>query len=207
MERLTFRQRRRRQSEAEVEFTEAATRQASDPDLRNTYKSLPRAPTRLIVCPMGKHINQGGILRIAEAFRLERVDFGREADRCTDMSGGTGIWSWQPYRWVDIPEAILEAKASGYRVLGLGLEEDAIALEHLAWTFPCALVLGEEMGGLPEEVRVLCDGLVAIPLFGMVGSLNVACACAIAVYSAVDAYRSSVSFSPARLASRRLVGE
>lgn len=206
MPRLSYRQRKRRQGQAQSELDSWVDRVASDPDLRQTYGDLPRAPIRLIVPPMGNFINQGGILRIAEAFRLERVFFEHEPDGMTDLSGGTGIWRWQPYEWRSADKAIEKAKADGYHVYGLTLAEGSIGIEAVDWRFPCALVLGEERHGLRPHLRDACDSLVAIPMYGLIGSLNVATACGITVNEAVRAYRRQTGFAPARAASRRLLG-
>lgn len=206
MRRLTFRERQRRMREA----AEAAVRwgqlDAEDVGLRSRYRELPRAPIRLIVSPMGKAVNQGGILRIAEAFRLERVDFQAEPDGLTDLSGGSGVWEWQPYRWRDVTAAIDDARAEGYAVYGLTLSEDAVDVGAFAPRFPCALVLGEEKLGLDPAVAARCDARVAIPQFGLVASINVGAATAIAVDHLMRAYRrADPTFVPARAAGRRLV--
>lgn len=206
MPRLSYRQRRRRQAEAQADLDSWADRTANDPELRRTYRALPRAPIRLVVPPMGNFVNQGGILRIAEAFRLESVLFQDEADGMTDLSGGTGIWKWQPYRWLAADQAIADSRSEGYHIYGLTMGDSCIAVQQVDWTFPCALVLGEERHGLRPELRDACDTLVAIPMYGLLGSLNVATACAIAVHEAMRAYRMQSGFAPARAASRRLLG-
>lgn len=189
------------------EVFDAARSDGADPGLRHTYPSLPRAPIRLIVPPMGKAINQGGLLRVAEAFRLERVDFEPEPDRMTDFSGGAGIWDYQPMRWIPASEAIAEAKRDGLTVYALTLSERSIPVRAVQWAFPAAIVVGEEKQGLAPEVEAACDASVAIPLFGLVTSINVVSACAICVESAVHAYRASnPEFVPARGASRSLLG-
>lgn len=179
----------------------------ADPGLRERYASLTRAPIRLIVSPMGKAVNQGGLLRIAESFRLERVEFEGEADGFTDFSGCMSTDRWQPFRWTSVTEAIGEAKESGYEVVGLSLGETAEPLGSFDWNFPCALVLGQERSGLAPEHLALCDRQVAIPLYGLVNSLNVAAATAICVHAAVSAYVGlNPDFEPAREVSRRLLG-
>jgi tRNA G18 (ribose-2'-O)-methylase SpoU len=52
------------------------------------------------------------------------------------------------------------------------------------FTYPkqSVLVLGRELIGIPVEIAGLCDAAIAIPQFGMVESLNVQTAAAIAIY-------------------------
>lgn len=204
MPRLTFRQRRQRQREAMDEVSARMNRIAEDPGLRETFDTLPRAPVRLIVPPMGKFVNHGGVLRIAEAFRLEHVFFEWEDDRATDFSGGAGVMQWQPYSWASVPDAIAKSKSDGFAIYGLALGERSVAVDRIEWRFPCALVLGQEKFGMPADIAALCDELVAIPLYGIGDSLNVTAACAICVHAAVAAHAREGEFEPARAVSRRL---
>jgi tRNA G18 (ribose-2'-O)-methylase SpoU len=201
-----MRQRLRRAKAAAEEAWQQAGHIPQDPGLREVYEQIPRAPIRLIVCPMGKSINQGGLLRLADAYRLECVDFQREPDGAIDMSGGAGVWSWQPYRWIDAVEAVREARDKGYVVCALTLAEGAITLEKVEWSFPLAIVLGSELQGIPDDVLELCHTRAAIPLFGLMTSLNVGMAAAIAVRDAMLAHSAASGFEPVRNVSRRLMG-
>jgi tRNA C32,U32 (ribose-2'-O)-methylase TrmJ len=68
-------------------------------------------------------------------------------------------------------------------------------------------VVGAERDGIPPEIEAQCDASVAIPLYGLVTSLNVATATAIVLHSAVEAYAAThPEFEPVRWSSRRLMG-
>lgn len=178
-----------------------------DPGLREAYSGIERAPIRLIVLPLGKAINHGGLTRVADAYRLERVDFQREADKAIDFAGQRGTKGWQPWRWIPAEEALAEARAEGYAVAALTLSERSVDIEEATWKFPLALVIGEEKSGVPDEIEAQCDFSVAIPMYGLVTSLNVVTATALAVSSAVRAYRAeNPAFQPVRGTSRRLLG-
>ena len=47
-----------------------------------------------------------------------------------------------------------------------------------------ALIVGNEMRGVSDEALALADGLVEIPMVGMVQSLNVSVASAVCLYEA-----------------------
>jgi len=177
-----------------------------DPGLRERFATLPRAPIRLIVPHLAKDVNQGGLLRLSEAFRLECVDFEPTDTTSCDLRGAVGGKAWQPHRWIAPEDAIAEAREQGFRIVALSLEEDSIALERMEWTFPIALVVGCEDIGVPTGLRSLCDESVAIPMFGMVDSLNVSVSAGIVVHDMVTAYRKlHPEFLPARGASIRLI--
>ncbi len=207
MSRLTYRQRHRRIQQSLEEAWAAANMPAEDPGLREIYGQFPRAPIRLIASRLRVDANQGGLLRLAEAFRLEQVDLCPEEDRARDFSGNMGAKIWQPHRWIETAEAVQEAKAAGLRLYGLTLSEDATHVGEVDWTFPCALVLGEEKHGLEKEIAAQCDLRIAIPMWGLMGSLNIGMAAAIAVHYAAEAYADAhPEFEPVRNASRRLLG-
>ena len=85
-------------------------------------------------------------------------------------------------RVTNLGRAIDEAREAGLWVVGL--DERA---EETVWTSsllqpPAGLVLGAEGRGLSRGVRERCDGVVAIPQAGRIGSLNVGVAGAIAMF-------------------------
>ncbi len=202
---IGWKERQRRMRAAENEGWELAGHVAADPGLRERYGSLPRAPIRLIACPLIKSANHGGLLRLAEAFRIERVDFSPEPDDCIATSAQRGTRPYQPHRWIDAESAIAEARTEGLAVAALTLSRRSVVLDRVNWSFPLAIVVGSENEGVPLEIEELCDISVAIPLFGMVTSLNLASASAIVLQDAVREYRRRHEFVPARSASRGLL--
>ncbi|MCL6623108.1 MAG: hypothetical protein K6T17_00645 [Fimbriimonadales bacterium] len=190
------------------EVFEAAGALPEDPGLRGKYPSLPRAPIKLICCPLDKPMNMGSMLRIAECFRIEEVVFSPSCTKeARDFIGAVGAEKWQPYRFEDPLQALESARAKGYRIYGFALREGAVAIRKVRWQFPTAIVMGNEARGLSPEVADLCDEFVGIPLFGLVNSLNVAMASTIALEHAVHHYYETHSeFVPARRISRKLLG-
>ena len=129
------------------------------------------------------------------------------SDNRSDLAGTTGANFGQPYTMEPAIDASRRAKASGHRVYCMSLDESAIPLQKVEWKFPAAIVLGEELTGVPDEVQQQCDVTVAMPLYGLVTSLNVGQAAAIAVNDAVGAYAAqNPEFEPVRNAIRHLLG-
>ena len=191
--------------EHQLEMWRTSREAAADPGLRDVYPDIPRLPIRLICPRLDKEINYGNLLRIAEAFRLELVVFAPD-DRPWDPSGAMGAVVWQPFERRTGFEAIAQAHADGYRVYGLDLHETARSLHKIEWKFPAALVVGEELHGLGDEHRAACDELVAIPLYGLMQSLNVAVATGICVQRMVETLAAQdPRWRPVRAASRRLL--
>ncbi len=204
---IRWKERHRRMQAALDEAWSEGGKTPDDPGLREVYDEVPRAPIRLIVLPLGKAVNQGGMTRVADAYRIERVDISREKDRAIDFAAQRGTKGWQPWRWVPAEEALAEARADGYSVAALTLSERAVDVALASWTFPLAILVGEENAGVPPELEAQCDFSIAIPLFGLVQSLNVVTASAIALEYAMRAYVDAhPEFEPVRGGSRILVG-
>lgn len=204
---IRWQERHRRMQSALDEAWSEGGKVPADPGLREVYESMPRAPIRVIVLPLGKAVNQGGMTRVADAYRIERVDFSREEDRAIDFAGQRGTKGWQPWRWVPAGQALTEAKDEGYTVAALTLSDRAVDVAEVTWRFPLAILVGEENNGVPPELESQCDLSIAIPLFGLVQSLNVVTASAIALEYAIRSYRrENPEFQPVRCGSRNLVG-
>lgn len=207
MKRVGGKKRKRLAREGMREALLQARSTATDPGLRAAYPDLPKAPIRLISCPLYHEVNHGGVLRAAESCRIELVQLEAHQRSSIDMVGAVGTADWQPFEWVDHVEALNRAKKDGYTIYGLSLQEGSVPIGEVDWDFPCAIVLGEERYGLSPEAAALCDHYIGIPMYGAITSINVAQAAAVAMHFCIESYRQShPDFQPARNASRRLVG-
>ncbi len=82
-----------------------------------------------------------------------------------------------------VNRAVDELKARGYWVYAL--DADGTSLYQTSLTGKIALVVGGEDCGVHRLTREKCDGVLSIPLFGKVNSLNASVALGIAVYEVV----------------------
>ena len=80
-------------------------------------------------------------------------------------------------------------KQTGIWIAG-AVEDAPTAIFDQDLTGPIALVLGSEGGGIRRLVRQKCDYLVAIPMGGSLGSLNVSVAAGICLFEVVRQRRS-----------------
>ncbi|MDI9641274.1 TrmH family RNA methyltransferase [Kamptonema cortianum] len=205
MKRLRFPQRQQRIAEDYEESWINSRRTAPDPGLRDSYEKLPKSKVRLLACRLEKAVNHGGLVRLAECFRLEHVFFEKELDEAVDLSGMKGAHEWQPHEFGDLIDELGRLRAEGWTIYGLTLGQNSIGIQACDWKFPCAIVVGEERLGVRDDILALCHHTVAIPLWGITTSLNVGQAAAIAVHSAVQQYARETFFEPARETSRGLL--
>jgi len=93
-------------------------------------------------------------------------------------------------RWVfvrthpSVESAIAWLKGSGFAVVAAHPAADALDFRAVDYTRPTALLLGAELQGVSAPALALADVRVAIPLLGMVPSLNVSVAAALVLYEA-----------------------
>jgi 23S rRNA (guanosine2251-2'-O)-methyltransferase len=84
----------------------------------------------------------------------------------------------------NLADWLAEAKAAGFWVWGADAEADQPPWDA-DLSGPTVLVLGGEGKGIRPRVAAACDGLVALPRAGRVGSLNVSAAAAALLLEAV----------------------
>jgi tRNA (guanosine-2'-O-)-methyltransferase len=93
-------------------------------------------------------------------------------------------------KWLNIerhrdPEELKAAlTAAGMRIFATALADDAISHTDVDWTRPSAVILGNEHRGVSDEALAIADGVVCIPMRGMIASLNVSVATAVILYEA-----------------------
>ncbi len=83
-----------------------------------------------------------------------------------------------------ITQAIRFLQESGVKVFA-ATEKAADLYTQVAYDGPVAIVMGAEDVGVSTDNLRLCDGLVKIPQFGTIGSLNVSVAASIMIYEVV----------------------
>ena len=145
-----------------------------------------RSPALLFCDSLSDPHNLGSLLRSADAAGFDGVVVpARRSVGVTDAVRrvSAGAAEVVPVaRVTNLSQALDEARRAGLWILGL----DAGA-EEVLWSSPLAeppvgLVLGAEDRGISHKVRDHCDGLVRIPQRGVLSSLNVAVAGAVAMF-------------------------
>lgn len=78
-----------------------------------------------------------------------------------------------------------ELHADGYTIIALEQSKKSIPYTSLQPQFPLALLVGNEVSGIPERLQSLCHSTVEIPMRGQKESLNVAIATGIVLFSII----------------------
>lgn len=146
--------------------------------------------------------NVGAIFRTADAAGCHGVV--RQARHAASLGGAVAkasagaVAHVRVATVVNIARAVEELKELGVWTVALDASATA-SYDEADLTSPTALVVGAEGSGLRRLVRERCDRVVAIPMRGLVGSLNVSVATGVALFEAVRQRRRLT----AELAPRR----
>ena len=136
----------------------------------------------LLIDGVSSPYNVGSILRTAAAERVEHVWFSPTATPPTAAAVRKTSLGTEKYVTWSVG-GVSEARAGGWRVVGVELAAGAVPLHSLALaSSPVCLAFGHEDHGLAASTLAACDDVAFVPQLGRVGSLNVAVAAAIAIY-------------------------
>lgn len=146
---------------------------------RSEYESIDRHPIRVVSFATDP-ANIGGLVRVSEAFLVDRLWVAKTPGRATAV----GTDKWQPYvvGLEALGAAIQTAKSEGYTVVALEQTDVSLPLGAAALPERMCLLVGNEGSGLPKSALAAADIGFEIRQFGFVGSLNVVVASGIALY-------------------------
>ncbi len=102
----------------------------------------------------------------------------------------TALGATETVDWMYYPttiEAVMELKSKGYKVYAIEQTEGSVSLEKfsLGKHQKVAVVFGNEVEGVQDDVLPLADGSIEIPQLGMKHSLNISVAAGIVLWEMV----------------------
>ncbi|MBU3740985.1 MAG: RNA methyltransferase [Candidatus Kapabacteria bacterium] len=176
------------------------------PDIRNVKKLLhadlvsrrrteadaataPRIPVVVVLQNIRSLYNVGSIFRTADAMAIRQLVLtGYTPTPPNDAISKTALGADRTVPWKHVAsaaEAVTALRDEGYKVFAVELTDDSrdVSTMNLG-DMPMALVLGNEIAGVTDDVLALCDGAFEIPMYGVKHSLNVAVAAGIMMYAA-----------------------
>ena len=154
--------------------------------LHREWRKRTEARLGLVLDDVQGPFNVGSAIRTAAALRVDDVWLtGRTPEPNEGKVGKTALGTDRYltfHRLDDGARAAAAARATGYRVIGIELADEATPLHELALGEATCVIVGHEDRGLTAATLAACDDVAYLPLLGRVGSLNVATAASIALY-------------------------
>ncbi|MBP3762554.1 MAG: RNA methyltransferase [Bacteroidales bacterium] len=155
------------------------------------FRQCAKLPLTVVLDNLRSQNNIGSVFRTSDAFRVEHIALcgicstppHREIHKTALGAEETVEWSYHE----DTVECVHGLKERGYRVYAVEIAHGSLPLgECDVWNTepaaPLAIVMGNEVEGVQEQVIALCDGALEIPQHGSKHSLNVSCAAAIVIW-------------------------
>jgi len=152
------------------------------------FKQAKKHPVIAVLDNIRSMHNVGSVFRTADAFLVEAVCLcgytpqPPHRDIHKTALGATETVDWLYY--ASAIEAVNDLKAQGYKVFGIEQAQNSISLEkfYIQADEKIAVVFGNEVEGVQNDVLALCDGCIEIPQFGMKHSLNISVAAGIVLW-------------------------
>ncbi|HHS96079.1 MAG TPA: TrmH family RNA methyltransferase [Phaeodactylibacter sp.] len=155
------------------------------------FKQRQRHPIVIVLDNVRSALNVGSAFRTADAFACEQIYLcGITAQPPHREILKTAIGATASVPWKYFPhskEALTELKTKGYTILGIEQIHDSISLADFTFQKqkPYALVFGNEVEGISDEILPLLDEAIEIPQFGTKHSLNISVCVGILCWEAV----------------------
>lgn len=143
------------------------------------YKALPPSGLVVILDNIRSAHNVGSAFRTSDAFKVDRICL---CGICACPPGAeihkSALGAEDSVDWVhfdDTLDAVRELRAAGYVIVAVEQTENSVSLECFRPEEGCryALVFGNEVDGVRQDVVDECDFSLEIPQFGTKHSLNV----------------------------------
>ena len=152
------------------------------------YKASEKQPLVVVLDHVRSLYNVGSVFRSSDAFRINGVCLcGITARPPHPEIHKTALGAEESVAWryfERTEESVEWLKEQGYKVLAVEQCEGSMLLQnfHAEEGEKYAIVLGNEVKGVQQQVVDMCDGCLEIPQYGTKHSLNVSVAAGIVLW-------------------------
>jgi 23S rRNA (guanosine2251-2'-O)-methyltransferase len=143
------------------------------------FKALEKLPVVVVLDNVRSMHNVGSVFRTADGFAVEHICLcgitaqppHREIEKTA--LGATQSVSWSYYG--DVMDAVSELRSKGYQIIAIEQAENSIMLQNFTISAgeKYALIFGNEVNGVSQEVMNNIDACIEIPQFGTKHSFNI----------------------------------
>jgi 23S rRNA (guanosine2251-2'-O)-methyltransferase len=156
-------------------------------DFRNSDKS----PVIVVLDNIRSMHNVGSVFRTADAFLIRAIYLCGYTPRPPHRDiQKTALGATETVEWKYFPstkEAVEMLKEDGFAVYAIEQTEGSISLKEAGNldVSKLAVIFGNEVEGVSNDVLACCDGSIEIPQWGMKHSLNISVAAGIVLWELV----------------------
>jgi 23S rRNA (guanosine2251-2'-O)-methyltransferase len=155
------------------------------------FKQASKTPIIAVLDNIRSMHNVGSVFRTADAFLIDAIFLcGYTPQPPHRDINKTALGATDSVDWIYFPtatEAVQELKNRGYKVLAVEQTEGSVSLEKFSVKTDdkIAVVFGNEVEGVQNDVLKVVDGSLEIPQLGMKHSLNISVAAGIVLWEIV----------------------
>ena len=147
---------------------------------------MKKAPIYLILPNIRSCHNVGAMFRTADCLGIDKlylVGYTASPPKVQIDKVSLGAEKWIPWeKKEDLVELIGELKKEGFSIIALEKNDSSIDFKNFELTGATAMIVGNEVDGLSDEIMNLCDNICHLPLYGKKESMNVSIAAGIGMY-------------------------
>lgn len=142
-----------------------------------TFKKSEKTPIIILLDNVRSFNNVGSVFRSADAFRIEAVYLcgitpqPPHRDIQKTALGATETVTWKYFE--KTIDAVKSLKEDNWQIWAVEQVENSISLENTEPSPKTALIMGNEVEGVQQEVIDQCYGCIEIPQIGSKHSLNI----------------------------------
>lgn len=154
------------------------------------FKESDKVPLTVVLDNVRSQNNIGSVFRTSDAFRVEKIclcgicSTPPHRDIHKTALGAEDSVAWEYYE--ETADCVSHLREQGYLVYAIEQVDDSIMLDRFALPegggHKVAIIFGNEVEGVQEELLPLCQGSIEIPQFGTKHSLNISCAASIVIW-------------------------
>ena len=152
------------------------------------YKEVKKLSVTVVLDNVRSEMNVGSVFRTADAFLIERICLcgitpqPPKAEIHKTALGAEESVAWQYYPTT--LAAVEQLKQEGYLICSIEQVHNSVSLDQFVVDKGqrVAIVLGNEVKGVSQEVVDASDVCVEIPQYGTKHSLNISCCAAIVMW-------------------------
>ncbi|PAW93801.1 RNA methyltransferase [Mucilaginibacter sp. MD40] len=143
------------------------------------FKEQQKLPVAVVLDNVRSMHNIGSIFRTSDGFAVEQICLcgitaqppHREIEKTA--LGATNAVDWAYYQ--NTVDAVTRLRADGYKIIAIEQAENSTMLNNFGPNpgEKYALIFGNEVNGVSDEVMALIDGCIEIPQFGTKHSFNI----------------------------------
>lgn len=154
------------------------------------FKIAQKLPICIVLDNVRSMLNVGSVFRTSDAFRIEQLYLcGITAtpphrDITKSAIGAEQSVNWQYGKHTE--EVVSDLKSEGYIVVAIEQTDNSVGLNSYEFSpnKKYALVFGNEVEGVSDEVIALCDQVIDIPQLGTKHSLNISVCAGLTIWEA-----------------------